>query len=1163
MRRYKNRYLYTPSDLLEFLSSPFATWMTRGWLDDPSAAQPDAHAPQQLSLEEHGRRHEQAFLNQLRAQGRQVYSLPPGGDRARLTRSAMQAGHEVIFHGVLAQADFVGEADFLVRVEAPSILGSYSYEVWETKLARVVRPEFLVQLCGYADLLESVQGRCPQQLHCVSGNGHTHTFRTADYVYYYRALKRAFVAFLEECDPGRPPPPNPWGDNGRWQSHAEALLESSDHLCRVANISQAQVEKLQAAGIRTMGGLADTDRQHVARMDDTVFARLREQARLQIASAGADTPAYQIVTPTPDGPRQGLALLPPESADDVYFDIEGYPLVEGGLEYLFGVSCVELGRPRFLDWWAHDADQEKRAFEDFVDWVFARWQADPGLHIYHYGQYEVATLRRLMGRYGTRETEVDHLLRNGVFIDLYTIVRQGLRVGEPRYSIKNLERLYRAKRTGTVTSALDSVVWYERWLASQEPPDWRASSLLRQIRDYNRDDCESSWQLTRWLRERQREAGIVPPEAGQPGATESAEPPAQPNPRHELAERLLADIPRRHEERAQDEQRWQIHEMLGQVVEFHRREEKPLWWAAFDRHAMTEQELIEDLDCLGGLRRESDRPLSIKRSVGYWYRFDPDQDTKLSQGTTCFFAHNLDITADIHELDRDAGRVCLKFGAKTLRQLQGQEPPAGLSLIPNEIVSPEVIARAIEHTARSWQEGRQLSPALADFLARRQPRLHPAPEYDGTHQVLVAPDEDLRAAAVRLVSELDRSSLCIQGPPGTGKTTVGAAVIVSLLRQGKRVGISSNSHAAILNLMQKCSELQNGQLDCIKVGGPQDAPFFSHCRGARYVKSIRDALPELDQVGLIGGTAWAFSAAGMRDKLDYLFVDEAGQVSVANLIGMAASAKNLVLLGDQMQLGQPIQGSHPGHSGQSALEYLLQGQATIPDTLGLFLDTSWRLHPSLCRFISDTMYDGRLRAAVHTKNRLVRMPAHGARSIHQEAGLVFVPVVHTGNTQASAEEVALIREIVHELLGRELTDETGRPTGVVGLDDILLVAPYNMQVRKLQAALGPQARVGSVDKFQGQEAAVVIVSMCASHGEASPRGIEFLFNRNRLNVALSRARSLAIVVAHPGLSRTRCTTLNQMTAVNVFCRVVEEGGSAEAFKSLSRERLKPEYENVS
>ena len=1161
MRKHNGGYLYTPSDLVEFLSSPFATWMTRRFVDDPSAVTPDADPPELLSLREQAQRHEQACLAQLRAEGHDVYEVPSSGDRVQLTRQAMQAGHDVIFHAVLAQADFWAQAAFLVRVDATSVFGDYAYEVWETKVARVVKPESLIQLCCHADLLEALQGCRPKQIHIVLGNGERQPFRTNDYVYYYRALKRACVSFVEQAHQAHPLLPNLGGNNGRWQSQAEALLESADHLCRVATITQQQMDKLQDAGITTMQALAETSQTHIARLDDAIFARLREQARLQIASAKRLQPAYQIVTPLADDPRKGLAVLPPASRLDVYFDMEGYPLTEGGLEYLFGAIYVEPGEARFepgearfIDWWAHDAQEEKRAFEGFIDWVFARWQADSSLHIYHYANYEVAALRRLMGRYGTREAEVDTLLRQHVFVDLYTIVRQGVQVGEPCYSIKNLEHLYREQRAGAVTQAIDSIVFYDRWLASGESGRWQESPLLQDIRDYNRDDCESTWQLTEWLRQRQYEAGIswLPPGGGVLDAEQALESLSEPNPRHALAERLLAEIPHAAAARTPEEDRWHLQEMFGHVVEFHRREEKPLWWATFERHAMTEQELVEDLDCLGGLERASDPPVRIKNSLGFWYVFDPDQDTKLTAGKTCFFAHDLDITTDIQVLDRDTGRVCLKFGPKKIKQLDGQQPPRRLSLIPNERVSAQVIAEAIEQAARSWQDAQQLSPALKNFLLREPPRLQHTPDTIGTLVSLmslmnagedVATDvqADLGSAAVRTVSALDHSTLCIQGPPGAGKTTTAAVVILALLADGKRVGITSNSHAAILNLMHKCSDMQDGHLACIKVGGSEDAPFFAQCLGAQYVKSVRDALPHLSQVGLIGGTAWTFSAPGMRDKLDYLFVDEAGQVSVANLIGMAASTQNIVLLGDQMQLGQPIQGAHPGDSGQSSLAYLLQGQATIPNTLGLFLGTTWRLHPQLCDFISDTMYDGRLQAAAQTAQRIVRVPHIGTHVIRQEAGLVFVPVQHAGNSQGSDEEVAMIQEIVAELLGRELTDENGQAVGILGFEDIVCVAPYNMQVRKLQAALGPQARVGSVDKFQGQEAAVVIVSMCASQGESSPRGIEFLFNRNRLNVALSRARSLAIVVANPGLSQTRCSTIANMALVNLFCRVMEEG----------------------
>lgn len=606
--------------------------------------------------------------------------------------------------------------------------------------------------------------------------------------------------------------------------------------------------------------------------------------------------------------------------------------------------------------------------------------------------------------------------------------------------------------------------------------------------------------------------------------------------RRKLAESLLAAIPQSVRERAADNARWHIQELLGHLLEFHRREAKPIWWSMFDRHTRTEEELVEDLDCLGGLRRLPSPPVKIKQSLGFWYTFDPDQDTKLSPGSSCFLAHDLTMKTEIHSLEREQGRVCLKFGPAKLRQMAEGGPPEQLALIPDEYVSAEVIAQSISSTALAWRDTPRVPAALEDVLLRRPPRIR---GYTGGP--LLSPGEDVGAAAVRLAAALDHSSLCIQGPPGTGKTTLAANMILALVAQGKRVGITSNSHAAIVNLMSRCSEARGGRLDCLKVGGSAEDPFFSTCAGAEYVRSAREALPKLAHKQVIGGSAWVFSAEGMRDKLDYLFVDEAGQVSIANLVGMAPASKNLVLIGDQMQLGQPIQGSHPGQSGLSILDYLLQGQATIPADLGLFLGTTWRLHPALCDFLSAAVYNGRLRPAPRTANRIVRKPTSGVQRVTKEAGILFVPVAHEGNTQGSDEEVAVIRELVDELVGRELTDDMGRVAGRLRLEDILFVAPYNMQVRKLKAAVGPWARVGSVDKFQGQEAPVVIVSMCASQGDVSPRGIEFLFNQNRLNVALSRARSLAIVVANPALAHTRCSSVSQMASVNLFCRIMHAG----------------------
>ena len=1127
MKKQNGQYVYSPHDLILFMESEFASWMDRYCLEFPRDCAPDDEDEALVLLQAMGEEHEKAYLSKLIDSGRDVWDIRKQvGDPHSETIEAMRSGKDVIYQAALRSGNFAGYADFLIREPRTSTFGDYGYQVWDTKLALNPKPYFLIQLCCYAEMLEAIQGRRPQSVGIILGNGEPKSFRTDDYFYCYLQLKEAFLEKERLFDPTKRPDVSKFEECRRWNGFAKKLLEESDHLSAVANIMKVQVKKLARVGITTMNALASTELQHVKDMEPSTLDTLRQQARLQVQSASLRKPLYELITQNQADPRRGLALLPPLSAMDVYFDMEGYPHVEGGLEYLFGVSYLEHGELQFSDWWAHSRDEESKTFREFIDWIHTRWKKDPTMHVYHYGNYEVTKMCALMGRHGICEREVDELLRSDAFVDLYTIVRQGLRVGEPRYSIKNIEHLYMEARVGDVGTAMESVVQYQKWLACPDGDTWKNSKILADIRAYNKDDCDSTAKLTHWLRDVQKDAGITwIPKAPKP-ESEIKQAIAR-NAAAELAERLLADLPEDGEQRA-------LQEMLAFLLEFHWREAKPVFWAKYDRHEMTEDQLVDDINCLGALQRTQRPKEKIKRSFLYEYDFNPLQDTKLAPGMRCFFAHDLTMNCKIVELDAVKGRLTITLG-QTM-----PEPPIQLSLIPDEYVSAEKIAQSIFQTVSTWKESdSRLPQAIEDFLLRKRPRIKGNP----AGPIIANPDDALREA-IKAVVNLDSSTLCVQGPPGAGKTFTAAATILALLQLGKRVGVTSNTHKAIANLMDEVARQAQQQA-------------FSYL-GVKIQSNIEDFFIEVgnniapsEKVGevfaadapgfqLIGGTAWAFSDNSAVGKLDYLFVDEAGQVSVANLVGMCRSSTNIVLVGDQMQLDQPILGAHPGDSGMSTLQFLLREHQTIPQDFGIFLGTTWRMHPEICDFISGAVYEDRLRAEKHTENRILILPSSGAARVTKTAGILYVPVDHDSNAQASDEEAQVVSELIAELQKCSLQEKDGKTQRSICLDDILIVAPYNMQVRKISNLI-PAARVGSVDKFQGLGAPIVIVSMGASRGDSSARGIEFLFSKNRLNVAISRAQTLAIIVSNPALARTQCTKIQDMELVNMFCRSKQKG----------------------
>ena len=1124
MKMHSGKLVFSPSELNRYLASPFASWMDRFYLNNRDAVKPDEESEDQKLIAQTGDQHESSVLQDVRSSEAGLVEVSKDGDAVQATLRAIESLAPVIYQAALECGRFSGFADFLM------LDASGRHQVWDTKLARSPKPYYAIQLCCYSEMLTAATGGpMPESFGIILGTKDRVEFRVEDFIHYYRRIKADFLAMQDNFtgDLADRPEPLPRADHGRWSSLAEEFFTKADHLVQVAGITTGQIKKLKRAGISTVAGLAEAAGKNVPKFSSESLEKLVAQARLQCRTREERTsrpeapPHYELLPCMgTNGEPKGLAAIPPAHVGDVFFDMEGYPLIPGGLEYLFG-ACDSTG-VHFEDWWAHNRAEEKLAFEGFVDWAYKRWKENQGMHIYHYAAYEVSAVRRLSTRHDTRQYEVDTLLRNNVFVDLYQIVRHGLRIGEDSYSIKKVEHLYRPKRTTGVATAVDSIVQYARWIESGESRQWKNSAILKDIRDYNEDDCKSTAELLHWLRKISQENNIlVAPQAS--AAAQAAPPVLSP----EVVARLdtAAKLRKNHDA---------ISHTLADLIDFHRREEKPVWWRMFDRTSATPEELRDDPACIQGIVAIGS-PSPEKQSFVQSYRFDPAQECKLSSDGKVMFSHELGAKFTLAGLDSARGELQLKIGKKSLDgKFDGQFPAFG-SLLPDEFVSASAIQSALTEVAAGHLKKNLHSPVVS--LLKRIP---PAASLQNT-------DESTTEAAIRVTGAMSGGCLVIQGPPGTGKTYTASHVIHALLSAGKKVGVASNSHKAIVNLLHACGDAakeHGGRLEGIKVGG--DENLISSNLGLRFVKDSAEALDAYKR-GVVGGTAWLFTRPEWEEALDFLFIDEAGQVSLANAVAMSRCAKNLVLLGDQMQLEQPIQGAHPGDAGLSVLQYALMDteasrpdapvfHAVVPPDYGLFLGESRRMHPEVCRFISESIYEGRLGSHPDCARQKVAALAKSNCFITREAGVVLSGVEHEGNIQQSDEEVGRVKAIYAELLGRPYTDKNGI-TNPLTLNDFLFIAPYNAQVRALQSALPPAARVGSVDKFQGQEAPVCILSLCSSFGEYGSRGLAFILDRNRINVAISRAKCLAVVVADPRIAATDAGSLAEMNLLNLFCKL--------------------------
>ncbi|OBG33921.1 TM0106 family RecB-like putative nuclease [Mycobacterium sp. E3198] len=1058
-----------------------------------------------------GTEHERRRLDRFRDEfgdgvaviGRPAYTVAGLAAAAEATQRAIANRAPVVYQAAMFDGRFVGFADFLVR-------DADRYRVIDTKLARSPKVTALLQLAAYADALADSGVAVSPEAELELGDGTVVRYRVGDLIPVYRSQRAHLQRLLDEHHEAGTPVR--WDDDGVAACFRCPLcteqLRANDDLLLVAGMRIAQRDKLIGAGITTIAALAD----HAGPVPDLAppaLNKLTAQAKLQLRQRDTGMPQFELVDPHP------LTLLPEPDPGDLFFDFEGDPLWtadahEWGLEYLFGILDAT---GNFHALWAHDRMDERKALIDFLAMVKKRRKRRPNMHIYHYAPYEKTALLKLAGRYGVGEDEVDELLRSGTLVDLYPLVRKSIRVGAESFSLKALEPLYMGAqlRAGDVTTAAESITSYARYCdlrAAGEHDD--AASVLKEIEEYNHYDCRSTRELRNWLMLRAYESGVVPI---------GAQPVPEGNTvddRDQVAVTLStfagdAGVGNRTAEQT-------AVALVSAARGYHRREDKPFWWAHFDRLNFPVEEWSDNTDVflaesasvdadwhIPPRARKPRRQVQLRGQLargdlmkGVFALYEPPAPPGMTNNPDRRAAGRAEVVAVDDPAVPTKVTIVERVGndGNTFHQLP-------FALTPGPPIPTTALRESIETTAAAVAAGLPRLPrsAVADILLRRAPRtrsVNPLPR--GTDTVA-----DITAA----VLDLDSSYLAVHGPPGTGKTHTAARVIERLVTgHGWRIGVVAQSHATVENLLDCVIDAGLDPARVAKKPAGHDAPRWQEIESNEYAAFVTGT-----RGCVIGGTAWDFANATRvpPGALDLLVIDEAGQFCLANTIAVAPAAANLLLLGDPQQLPQVSQGTHPEPVDTSALDWLVDGGRTLPDERGYFLDRSYRMHPAVCAAVSALCYEGRLHSHECAANRSLD---------GYQPGVHVKTVAHQGNSTESPEEADALVAQIGEILGRSWTDE--RRSRKLTTPDVLVLAPYNAQVtlirRRLESAGLGAVRVGTVDKFQGGQAPVVFVSMTASSVDVAPRGIAFLLNRNRLNVAVSRAQYAAVIVRSQSLT---------------------------------------------
>lgn len=1138
-----------------------------------------------------GDEHEARVLQQYRDQfGDGVIEVPRPASMhesdlvavADQTLAAFDAGADVVFQATFFEPEqrkaeaaagdpaigFVGFADFLQRMP------SGAYEVQDTKLARRAKVSALMQLAAYAEQLERLGVPVESEAVLILGDGAKSRHRIADVAPVFRRRRaRLHEILLNRAratghDGTRETAEAiAWGAEGiaacgRCEVCALEVERTRDPLL-IAGLRGVQRDAFVAAGYTTLEAVAAIQPENpptIAGVSAQVLVRFVEQARLQIAAMPGEAPPVRVFDPA------ALAAIPVPNPGDLFFDFEGDPMFrepgpEGsarwGIDYLFGMVDTQ---ERFTGLWAHTLDAEKQALIDFLELVRARRAQFPAMKIYHYAAYERTHLLSLASRHGVGEAEVDQLLREHVLVDLYPIVRRALRVGSRSYSIKKLEPLYMGSELrdeAGVTSAAQSVTEYAEAKAQLAAADAAVRAegerRLDAIADYNRYDCVSTLRLRDWMLSLAAEHGVTP---YPPNVVADAASP-------ELDLSSVARELALHAQKAENPADRKAAALAASAIDYHQREQKSFWWGHFAR-------LIDPIEDWADTRDVMVVNEVLSSVIDDWFlpararverrrvrlRGEIAPGSNLKVGADAFLLYEypspfpqpgaapgsrgarrvkiVDRHNDGVTVEETLAAGTASYGALPTALVPGAPPPAGAQRSAIEEWGQEL--------ARFLDRGVFPADPVVDLLRRTPPRLV-GPAAGSRRSAAI---HDPITEVVTTLLKLDRSYLAVQGPPGTGKTYLAARVIKTLVEDhGWRIGVVAQSHRVVENVLEGVLEagLSAERVGKVPQGGALSAgtpqPGYTVLPKNGHASFLGECTRNGDGC-VLGGTAWDFAnqtRVGRRD-LDLLVIDEAGQFSLAPTIAASVSAERLLLLGDPQQLPQVSQGSHPEPVDASALGWLLGEHETIPEELGVFLAETRRMRPELAEVVSELAYEGRLHA--HPEASLRSIEGAGL------AGLNWHPVSHHGNSTSSSEEAAEVVRVAQAAL-RGTLHEPGKTPRRLTQQDLIVVAPYNAQVECVAEALAQahlgEVRVGTVDKFQGQEAAIAVVTLAASSPEDVPRGLEFLLMRNRLNVAISRAQWAAHLISSDRLGAGLPSSSDGLVALSDYLRLTERGTS--------------------